>query len=112
MNQEDAMVQRAAEALGWAWDQDAATAARWALSAALEDLPTADGWCRWTDGTAVAIAYPATAVGRGEVEVVLNGAVEQLTAAEAETRGLMLIGAARQSRRLTHRSDDLIGEQR
>lgn len=111
MNAEDEVVRRAAEAIGWSWDRDALTAAKTVLAEALKDLPTQGGYSRWTDGRVTLVAYPSRAVGRGEVESIVDGAVEQLTAVEAETRGLMYLAAARRSRRDTHEFDHLVGEQ-
>jgi hypothetical protein len=97
------MLERVITAMRVSWDKDAVTAARAVVDAVLSDVDTDGGYCRWERGDWVVVAYPAGSRG-SEVELFVAGVETGLSAVEAETRGLMLLAAARRSRELT-RSD-------
>jgi hypothetical protein len=97
----DVLLERAAQAIRRSWDQDAVSAASAVLAAAMSAFATSAGWCRWEHGSWTVIAYPEGASQRSEVELFVGRAQVWLSADEAEARGLMLVAAARQSRRLT-----------
>lgn len=100
---------RAGTAVMWGSpERDASKIARMVLEAALAghavvDLPEPDGYDRWAKEHIAVLAYP-TGSTLGEVELIVGGTGQGMSADRAEALGLMLMAAARRSRERTQSS--------